>query len=96
MDIPVYALCGALGSVGSEGVIYTTRIEITMTREDIDHGELIVAPDIVAGEINPGETVVVDCDDILQEQEAFSGFLSVRLYPRDAFRVQVTYGVRRR
>lgn len=95
MDIPVYALCGGLESSEPQGVYLTTRIEITMTREDIDHGELIVSPDIIAGEVNPGETIVIDCDDILQEREAFSGYLSIRLYPGDAFQVQVTYGVRR-
>ena len=92
-DIPVYALCGEGAPPGSGVGVYTTRIEITMVREDGDHGEIIVSPGIVAGEVNPGETIVVDCDDILQGRESFFGFLMIQLFPGDAFSVRVTYGV---
>lgn len=95
MDIPVYALCGALSSQDSQTIVYATRIEITMTDEQAEHGEVIVAPGIAAGELSPGESLVVECDDILQEEETFSGFVTLRLMPDGAFRVQVTYEARR-
>lgn len=97
MDIPVYVLCGPLGARGSETIVYATRIEITMTDEELEQGEVIVAPDIVAGELTPGESLVVDCDDILQGldgRESFEGFVTLRLRPAGAFRVQVTYEAR--
>ena len=65
-----------------------------MVREDVDHGEIIVSPGILAGAIDPGETIVVDCDDIFpQERASFFGFLMIQLFPGDAFSVQVTYRV---
>lgn len=91
--IPVYTLCGEGAPWGSQAAVYSTRIEITMTRQDGDNGEIIVSPDIVAGEINPGETIVLDCSDILLERTSFFGFLMVQLFPADAFSVRVAYDV---
>lgn len=92
--IPVYALCGQGAPWDSQDAAYSTRIEITMVRQEGENGEIIVSPGITAGEVNPGETIVIDCDDILQGRAAFFGFLTVSLFPPDAFSVKVTYDVR--
>ena len=86
--IPVYALCGQGAPWGSQDATYSTRIEITMVRQEGENGEIIVSPGIVAGEVNPGETVVIDCDDILQGRAASFGFVTVHLFPPDVFSVR--------
>jgi len=92
--IPVYALCGEGAPPGGPATRYATRIDITMTsrgEEGEENGEIVVAPDILAGEVNPGETIVVGCEEILQGRESFFGFVTVQLFPGEAFVVNVTY-----
>lgn len=91
--IPVFALCGEGAPPGGPLARYATRIEITMVGGEMgeESGEIIVAPDILAGEVNRGETIVVQCQDILQDQESFFGFVTVQVFPGDAFSVSVSY-----
>jgi len=91
--IPVHAVCGELEIDGSSRAMYTTRIDVTYrpTDEDAESGEIVVSPDIVAGEVNPGETIVIRCEDILQGRPAFSGIISVQTFPSEGFTVRVTY-----
>lgn len=92
--IPIFVLCGEGAPPGGPFGRYATRVEITMAgrgAEGEESGEIVVAPDILAGEVNPGETIVIGCEEILQGRESFFGFITVQLFPGDAFGVNVVY-----
>lgn len=90
---PIYVSCGERTESNGDSAVYRTRIEITLLRTTGENGEIIVSPDIVAGEINPGETVVLDCSDLVIDGESAFGYVNVQVYPNEAFRVRVTYHV---
>lgn len=91
--IPVQALCGELEIDGAPRVIYETEIDVAFqpSGEEVESGEIIVSPDILAGEVNPGETIHIRCEDILQGRRAYSGLITIQAYPPEEFTVRVTY-----
>ncbi len=90
---PIYVSCGELAVNEGEPALYRTKIEITLLRTSGDNGEIIVSPDIVAGEINPGETVLLNCSDLLVDRERLFGIVNVQVYPDAEYRIRVTYHV---
>lgn len=94
LTLPVFVLCGEGAPPGGPVSRYSTAIAITLAsqgRESDDSGELVVEPGIVAGEVNPGETVALDCQDLAAAGEPFFGFVTLRLFPGDGYTVDVAY-----
>lgn len=96
--IPVQAVCGELELDGSPRAAYETRINVTFRpgSESAEVGEIVVSPGILAGEVNPGETIVIPCDDILMGRASFAGIITVQVFPAEGFTVRVTYQVQER
>ena len=94
--IPVQVVCGEVAVDGAPPAVYETEIDVAYrpAGNGAESGEIEVAPGILAGEVNPGETIRIRCEDILQGKTAFAGVITVHAYPAEAFVVQVTYRTR--